>query len=241
MAQPSKPAEAMRRLRGILEEIPLFAGLEDEEALRIGAAARQRTFQRDEVVVDCGEAPQAVYAIASGRLKVVRPRIQGPDAGLAILRAGELFGEVAILSRTQEGRLARVIALRESVLLAIDAATFVGLLQSSQTLSLRLLAMLAGRLRDTTVHFDDVTSLDVPGRLARKLLLLADRFGSPVQDGVGLQVRLTQRELGELVDATWRDVSACLTQWRLEGALRLRDGQLVIVDLDALRCYADTA
>lgn len=161
-----------------------------------------RTYARDEVVIDCGEPPRAIYAITSGSLKVVRPRSSAPDATLVILGTGEVFGEVAILSEASKGRIARVTAIRESTIMVIEAKAFISLLEASPVMPLRLLSVLAGRLRATTDHFDDVTSLDVPGRLARQLLVLAQRFGSPVGDGVGLRVPLSQRDLGELGDTS---------------------------------------
>lgn len=90
MAAVPSVAAAIKKLRPILERVPLFAGFDDDEVLRIGAASRVRTYARDEVVIDCGEPPRAIYAITSGSLKVVRPRSSAPDATLVILGTGEV-------------------------------------------------------------------------------------------------------------------------------------------------------
>lgn len=235
---PKSPDQALLELREILDRIPLFAALDDAEVVRIGAAARMQRFARDEVVIERGDPPQALYAIADGRLKVVRPRPGARDATLMVLGSGDVFGEVAILSRRREGRSARVSALRDSLLLVIDAAAFARLLKHSRVLPLRLLTLVCDRLRDTIVHLDDVTSLEVPRRFARKLLLLSERFGVQTEGGIGLGIQLSQHELGDLVETSRKDINICLRTWVDEGIVSQRDGHLVILDPEALAAIA---
>src|SRR5262249_49118373 len=146
---------------------------------------------------------------------------------------GDVFGEVAFFH--PEGRTARVTALEESVLVVLDRRVFLDLLGHCPELVQRLLALMAKRLHDTIVHFDATTSLDVPQRLARKLLLLLETFGTPAPGGIGLQLKLSQSELGELIHSTRQTVNRQLKSFADAGILRNEAGQLIILDLEALR------
>lgn len=239
MAGKTAPNSPIDRLRPVLETIPLFTGLGDEDVARISEAARMQRYDANAVIIERGDPADALYAIAQGRLKVVRPRPGGRDATLVILGPGEVFGEIAMFSDNAVGRSARVSALKESVVMTIDGPTFMNIVERSQVLSSRLLTLLANRLRDTNVHFDDMTSLEVPHRLAKKLLLLAERFGVTTDDGIGITLKLSQQELGDLVDTTRQTVNRHLRAWTEAGVIRTDAGQLVIIDPEGLRERAD--
>jgi len=229
-------ARSPDRFRPILDGVPLFAGLPDRDLERIGRGARTQRVDAGHVVIERGDPPDAVFAVATGRLKVVAPRSDGRNATLHILGPGDVFGEIAMLQR--QGRTARVTALEESVLVIVDRRAFSDLLASSSDFAQRLLGLLASRLRDTIEHFDATTSLEVPERLARKLLLLGDHFGAATEDGVELRIKLSQRELGDLVDASRQSVNRLLRQWADQGLIAQRDGHLQLRDPDALRVVA---
>lgn len=227
------PSRSVGRLQPVIAAIPLFAGLGARDQSRLCDGARMQRVDAGAVIVERGGPAEALYAVATGKLKVVNPRDGGRDATLHILGPGDVFGEVAFFH--PEGRTARITALEESVLVVLDRRVFLDLLGRSPAFSQRLLALMAKRLHDTIAHFDATTSLDVPQRLARKLLLLLEGFGAPTSDGVGLKLKLSQSELGELIDTTRQTVNRQLKAFADAGILRSDGGHLVILDVDALK------
>jgi CRP-like cAMP-binding protein len=169
------PSRSVGRLQPVIAAIPLFASLDARDQARLCDGARTQRVDAGAVIVERGGPAEALYAVAAGKLKVVNPRDGGRDATLHILGPGDVFGEVAFFH--PEGRSARITALEESVLVVLDRRVFLDLLGRSPAFSQRLLALMAQRLHDTIAHFDATTSLDVPQRLARKLLLLLEGFG----------------------------------------------------------------
>jgi CRP-like cAMP-binding protein len=97
---------------------------------------------------------------------------------------------------------------------------------------------MAARLQNTIAHFDATTSLEVPARLARKLLLLAKDFGVREGKRIVLTLKLSQRELGDLVDSSRQTVNRELRRWREEGVVGSEDGRLVVLDIERLRAEA---
>ena len=228
-----RPGRTVDRLQPVIAAIPLFAGLEARDQTRLCEGARTQRVDAGAVVLERGGPPEALYAVATGKLKVVAPRDGGRDATLDILGPGDVFGEVAFFH--PEGRTARITALEESVLVVLDRRVFLDMLARSPAFSQRLLTLMAKRLHDTIAHFDATTSLDVPQRLARKLLLLLEAFGTPAPDGIGLALKLSQSELGDLIDTTRQTVNRQLKIFADAGILRSEAGQLVILDIAALR------
>jgi CRP-like cAMP-binding protein len=220
-----------------LQTIPLLAQLNPAEQEQIAVRARMQRVTAGQVIIERGDPPEALFAVATGKLKVVAPRNEGRDATLHILGPGDVFGEVALFQAN--GRTARVTAIEESVLMVLDRRDFLELIQRSSELSGRLLSLMAKRLGDTIAHFDATTSLDVPARLARKLMLLAEHFGVAEADGVALRLKLSQSDLGDLVDTTRQTVNRLLREWHEAGVLRTDHGRLTVLNMKALRDAAE--
>lgn len=240
-APPDEPraAESLareERARQALARIPLFAALEAAAQRELARCARLQSVQLGQVVIERGEPAQALFAVQSGKLKVVAPRHDARDATLHILGPGDVFGEVALFQ--EKGRTARVTALEPAVLIVIDRRDFMQLVERSSELAGRVLNLMARRLHDTIAHFDATTSLDVSQRLARKLLSLGEVFGRTASDGsTSLTLTLSQGELADLVDSSRQTVNRLLCRWRDQGLLRTEGGHLVLLDRAALgRC-----
>ena len=230
------PRQAWERLRPVLRAVPLFSGLDDSLLERLAAGARMLRVAPGAVVVERGEAAQSLFAVATGRLKVVAPRDNGRLTTLHILGPGDVFGEIAVLQ--SGGRTARVAALQESVVVTLDRRDFLELVRTEPQLSQRLLALMAQRLRQTIERLDERTSLGVAQRLARRLLVLAEHLGERKGENVRLGIRLSQRELAELVDTTRQSINLEMRRLGEAGLLFQQEGHIVLTDLERLQGLA---
>jgi CRP/FNR family cyclic AMP-dependent transcriptional regulator len=221
----------VRRAR-LKRRLPLFSELAPSELDAVVAVTRAEMFAAREIVVREGEPAEAAYAVVYGRLKVVTASRSGHEAVVAVLRKGEVFGELAILDGG--ARSATVIALVPTLVLAIDRRKLHALLLKEPTVSYKLLLVLARRLRQL-IGSREV--LDVPARLAKQLIQLADDDGERVEGGVRLRTELSQRELGAMIGATRESVNKNLAQFAKSGAVR-SDGKQIVVDVLALRALA---
>src|SRR6188768_15347 len=233
------PAKMLEKLRALLGAIPLFAGLSADQLDKIAALAQVRSYTGREVVVNQGEPARALFAIIRGRLKVASCGPDGRDTVLGIMAEGEVFGEVALLDGGL--RSATCTAIEPCELLVIDRVQFMELLESSPAISVKLLDVLAKRLRRLSQRSEDAAFLDVPSRLARSLLDLANRFGekggSPSRD-IHIALKLSQQELGDLVGATRESVNKHLSDWTRQGIMRLQAGRMIISDMEGVRRLA---
>jgi CRP/FNR family cyclic AMP-dependent transcriptional regulator len=222
--------------RALLGSLELFSELAPTELDAVVAVTRAKVFAPREVVVRQGEPAEMAFAVVYGRLKVVTESGSGQEAVVGVLRKGEVFGELAILDGG--ARSATVIALAPTLLLAIDRRKLHALLLKEATVSYKLLLVFARRLRQL-IGAREV--LDVPARLAKQLMQLADDDGERVDGGVRLRTELSQRELGAMIGATRESVNKNLAALAKRGVVRSDGRQLVVVDLPALRAVAGGA
>lgn len=223
----------------LLRSIPLFEGLSADQLAKVAALAEVRKYAIRATVVSQGEPANALFVIAKGRLKVSASGTDGRDTVLGIMAEAEVFGEIALLDGGP--RSATCAALEPCELISIDREQFMELLLASPGIAVKLLQVLATRLRRLSQRSEDAAFLDVPSRLARSLLDLATRFGErrrPPDSGIFITLKLSQQELGDLVGATRESVNKHINDWMRQGILLQENGRMIISDIDSVRRLA---
>ena len=93
---------------------------------------------------------------------------------------------------------------------------------------------MARRIRQRSERVEDRAFLDVPARLAKCLLGLARQYGKRQPEGTVAQLKLSQQELGDLIDATRESVNKLLSAWKTDGIVTHEAGRIVFHDVSAL-------
>jgi CRP-like cAMP-binding protein len=227
----------MNPLTDALTRVWIFEGLAPEELSRLAALARTRIYKPRETIVEKGDAARQLYVLLRGRAKVVTRGADGSDTGLNVMGPGEVFGEIGILDG--QPRSATVSTLEECEMAVLDVKAFRDFLAAHPSVGIKLLAVLAGRVRDLTTRLEDRAFLEVPARLAKQLLWLAENHGERSGSGAHIELRLSQQELGDLIGATRESVNKYLSEWTRSGVLRQQRDRMEIFDLEALRSIAN--
>jgi CRP/FNR family transcriptional regulator, cyclic AMP receptor protein len=196
---------------------------------------RRRTFQRGEVIFHQGDPGDTLHLMQKGRIKVVLPAESGDEVLLAILGPGNCFGELALLDG--ESRSATVVAIEPVETLTLGRSDFMAFVRANPETAERLMINLAHIIRKVNEDVADLAFLDLPGRLAKKLLELAHDHGQPMPggDGVEISVPLTQEELAGMVGATRPSVNKVLGWYEDQGAIQRRGRKIAIFKPEALR------
>ena len=214
----------------------LLAGLPPAEQERLAARMRRQAYRRGEVVVRQGDPGLSLHVVLEGRLKVLVGAQSGDEMLLAILGPGDTFGEVALLDGGP--RSATVVALEPSRTASLSREDFVDLIRQSAAVRDGVLVALAGIIRRATDELADFVGLGLSGRLAKRLLALAQAHGQPVGGTIELTLRLTQAELADMVGATRASVNQLLGSFEDRGAISRRGHRLVILKPELLRYLA---
>ena len=212
-----------------LGESPLFACLSPEDRMTLAGKMRPRHFARDEVIFHNDDPAGQVFLITSGTVKVSVPDEQGREVVVALERGGDVFGELALFD--DGPRSATVTAITETHTLALARQEFIGTLERNPDAMRRMLALLVKTVRRSTGHVEDLVFLDLPGRVAKCLLDLADASGTD-------QIDMTQEDLAGFVGATRVSVNRVLADLEKRGAikigrrnLRLKDRAILQTDI----------
>ena len=203
----------------ILRNVPLFAELDPPALNLLASQLRRRKLPGGTSVVYKGDASNALYLIASGRVKVHQATAGGDEVILDVKGAGDFFGEMSLLDG--QPRSADVSTLEPSELLLLDGEALRDTITQQPTVAWTLLRLLSQRLRDQNEQTEVLMTRDVAGRVADKLLHLARSQGTLLPDGksIRLDVRLTQGDLAALIGATRERVSRALTTFRKSGVI----------------------
>jgi CRP/FNR family transcriptional regulator, cyclic AMP receptor protein len=182
-----------------------------------------------------GEPAAHVFVLTAGEVAIVSPARGGAEQVHAIVRAGDLIGELALL--TDGRRTAGARATTPVTAWAIGRDAFWAFLDATPAASSALLRQLAERLAAREGLIDDLLSLDVKGRLAKALLGLAERHGRAGPDGTRIALGLTHRDLAGLVGASRENVSRALAAFRKRGFIDYDAESIRLLDPDALRRF----
>ena len=121
----------------------------------------------------------------------------------------------------------------------VDKRAFHSLLAASPPVAIKLLAVLAGRIRELTTRVEDRAFLDVPARLAKQLLWLAGNHGADSGARVRIELKLSQQELGDFIGATRESVNKNLRDWSRSGVIKHERDYIEILDMEALRSIVE--
>ena len=216
-----------------LAKVPIFTGLTSREIASLATRVRRRSYTGGEVVFHKEDPGFTFYVIVGGFAKVYLTSEAGQEAVLIILKPGEFFGELSLLDGAP--RSASALAMAPTETLTIDRDSFLEFIREYPRASLTIFSVLASRLRRADGIIGDAAFLDLPARVAKQLLDLAEEFGR-VQDGhVEIDLRLRQQDFAGMVSATRESVNRTLAGLEAEGIILTNRQRIAILRMDLLR------
>lgn len=216
----------------VLSKLPLFAALDDDAGAALRGAMRHEQFERGAVIFDEGDPGDKLFAVIDGKVKLARTAPDGRENLQAVLGPGEMFGELSLFD--PKPRTAGAVAVTDTVLASLAHEELRPWITGRPDVAVQLLQALAQRLRRTNDVLADLVFSDVPSRVAKALLGLAERFGQPTAEGIHVAHDLTQEELAQLVGASRETVNKALADFSSRGWLRVESRAVVIRDVEGL-------
>jgi CRP/FNR family transcriptional regulator, cyclic AMP receptor protein len=217
----------------VLRRAPLFDALDDDSAAALQTGVTIVDLARAERLFDEGASGNQLYVILDGKIKLTRAAADGRENLLSVLGPGEMFGELSLFD--PRPRTASATAVTDSRLAALAHDDLRSWLTGRPDVALHLLQALAQRLRRANDVMADLVFTDVPGRVAKALLDLAERFGTAQEDGLQVNHDLTQEELAQLVGASRETVNKALADFAARGWLQLAAKSVLLMEPERLR------
>ena len=219
----------------LLHRVPVFSTLSPEELEHVAQVAMPRRFQAGEIVFKEGDEGSTCYVVRSGRARAVREHPDGRSITLAHFGPGDIFGEMAMLDGDR--RSATVESIDETDAIAILSADMHRLLREYPDISVKLIAALGRRLRDTNERLARQSFQTVQSRVAA---VLAELVASARDEGEAegdVVITLTQAELARLAGSSRESASRSLAVLERAGIISQGRGRLTVHDPESLERY----
>jgi CRP/FNR family cyclic AMP-dependent transcriptional regulator len=217
----------------VLARTELFQGIDEATQRRIAEHVAERVFERGQCVFVQGEPGDRMFVLAEGAVKLYVSSRNGDIVELVRHHPPAVFGEVALLDGGP--RSASAEAVERSTLLVVTRPELLRLLRSDDQVAEALLRSLGTIVRRTTRQVSDLAFLDLQGRVARQLLVLADGGnGAPARTR-----QVTQAELASMVSGARQTVNQALRSLEARGYIRADGRSFEILDRARLEQLAE--
>ena len=210
-----------------LATVPLFNGLDRIELERFAEVTREKSYPKGSVILFEDDPGDSLFVVREGRVKVVLIGEDGREVILGVLGIGEYFGELSLID--DRPRSAHVIAMEDSNLLVLRREDFRKRVESSPSVAWSLLTELSRRLRRADDKIGGLVLLDVPGRIARLLLDLAEESGTNA-----IEKTLTHQTIAQMIGASRETVSRAMKDFQDAGWITVERRRIALADRAAL-------
>tara|TARA_B100000953_G_C18007776_1_gene417081 strand:- start:329 stop:1009 length:681 start_codon:yes stop_codon:yes gene_type:complete len=211
-----------------LRSVSIFSDLSDVELASISKKMTPYSYSKGEFIVMEEMEGQQCYFITHGSVKITRSSKEGREVILAILTAGEFFGEMSLLDG--ETRSANVLTLEETKVLALNRNDFMATLEEYPRISIQLLKELTIRLRKSDLQIASLTLSDAEKRIGLCILRLAGEQGTIRQGHVKIKKFPFQHDIANMAGTSRETVSRTLVLFEQNGLIQREGRQLTIVN-----------
>lgn len=218
----------------VLAGTALFQAFPPTQLEPLAARLKSRSYTKGTYIFHEGDPGNVLYIMGTGQVKIAHLGRGGEEVVYAILLPGDTFGELALF---EDGALrsADAQATEPTECLALDREPFLRFLDDNPVAIRYLLRRVSAYIRTADETFSEAAFLDIPGRVAKKLLDLSQTQGESTSAGLRIRIRLTQRTLAGMVGASRENVNRALARLTARGDITLDNGMITIVRPGELR------
>jgi len=216
-----------------LRGVTLFEALDDEKLDDVARTLQRRDFAAGVTLFHQDMPGMMLYMIEKGCVRVFSLGRTGQELTFEIFGPKEVFGELSILD--DKHHTATAITVLPSVIWLMPKSALDELLHSQPASALAMIRILVKRIRSRAQYTEAMTFQDVQGRVAYALTNLAERFGVDTDQGLEIDVPLTQVDLGSIIGVTRESVNKALATLRAQDMVLLDGSRLFVLNMAGLQ------
>jgi len=216
---------------GMLCEVPLFAGLGEQQLEAMARCMTTRTFGKGVYIYHKDSPGRTLYIIQSGRVRLFVISDMGQEISVDSLGPGGVFGTLAVVD--EQPHQTGAVAMEKTAVLMLPRADLLRGMDACPVLARNMMSLLTTRVRASMRYIEDLAFLDLHARVATRLLDLAARCGA--KGSGGIELHLTQGELASWVVATRESVNKVLAALRTKGLIAVDGPRIIVFDLPGLQ------
>jgi CRP/FNR family cyclic AMP-dependent transcriptional regulator len=193
-----------------------------------------RTYQPGDTIVREGDVGDTMFIIQRGEVRIHK-HTHDRETTLAVLKAGDFFGEMAIIDR--EPRSASATAATEAKVLVLSKDIFESQIKTNPKIIMSILRKMSERLRAADRQIKTLLMRDNYSRVTGTLLLLMSKRGTPSEQGVVMDKKETLEELVSMTGLPLEKADEVLETLRRAGIVRFENNVMVVKSADSLERF----
>ena len=193
-----------------------------------------RTFPAGTVLFKEGDSGREMYVIQAGKVKISK-KVRNEEQNLAVIGAGEFFGEMAIFNN--KPRSATATVLEECKVLVVDPRTLEAMIKGNTEIAVRMIKKLAARLQEADDQIESLMLKDSNSKVVHTLARVADTAGQKVEGGI--RIKLTMAELAGKTGLELKQAEEVVAKIVKAKLLQVLADGFVISDVDRLRKFLE--
>ncbi|HEX9913131.1 MAG TPA: Crp/Fnr family transcriptional regulator [candidate division Zixibacteria bacterium] len=216
----------------IIRKIPFFSNLSENELLQISQKFIEKEFKKGGYLFWEGEPATCLYVIKTGRVKILKHSAEGKEIVLEVVTPGEICGGGAIFSETQ---YASARAEEKSKVYSLSRNDLLLLIRTQKDLALEVIIFLGKRLLQTHEMMIGLISGKVEKRIAALLLGLSEKHGTPVREGIKINLKLTRQDMADFVGTTVETAIRVIGRFKKMGILSSGSKEIILKNREKLK------
>lgn len=226
-----KNTRCTRYLRGIF----VFSKLSEEDLGKVAAIVKTKEYSKNSVIFREGETGEGLFFVIKGKIKLSKLTEEGKEKILHFCQEGDVFAEILLFDGGSYPATAETIEDAEIGLIRHDDLE--QLLRGNNEITMKILKVMAKRLREAQLQVRDLAFKDAYGRLASALLHLSEEYGGKIAGASRTGMNLNQQELANVIGSSRETVARILGEWRKDGIISIEKREIFILDKGKLEIY----
>ena len=222
----------------IIKKIPIFSGLGPEELNDVKDIYVSKKIEKGKIIFFEGEPGNGVYFVKDGKIKIYKSDAQGREYILHIFGPGNIFAEAVLLEGGPYPASAE--AVEDSVVGMIKNQDIENLLRKNNKIALKIMKILAHRLRESQEEIKNLVFRDTYDRTACVLHKMSLDHGIKTSKGIIVELPITRTELASIVGTSRETVTRMLSEMKRKGVIDMNRQKITILNERMLmKCVRD--
>jgi CRP-like cAMP-binding protein len=214
--------------RSVVAQLPLFAGLGDDDLDAMLKEARSVRHPKNSHVFEQGAEAHSFFILLHGHVQAMKTTPQGQQIVVRYVSPGEVFGVASAIGITQYPATATAVV--DSVSLAWPSGAWPRLVAKHPRLATNALHTIGARLQEAHTRVIEMTTEEVERRVAHTLLRLVKQAGRKVEAGIEIDFPISRQDVAEMTGTTLHTVSRVLSAWEQQGLVESGRQRIVLRD-----------
>jgi CRP-like cAMP-binding protein len=213
-----------------IARVPFFERFGPAEIANIEPYFQEYRFERNQYLFWEGDAANRMYVIKAGRVRILKTSASGKEMVLEVMVPGQICGGNALFADTHRNSAQ---AVETTVAYGLSHESYDQLLSRYPEIARGIIKFLGAKLMDAHDVIISLVSSKVDSRIASVIVRLCENHGTHTKDGILINIRLTRRDIADIVGSTVETTIRTISKFQKKGLISTVSGRLLVKNFDA--------